>query len=259
MRLLLIAAIASATLLTVAGLVGLLAFDRAQSPEELLPDLHQLPPAAISVTEGAGVHQLAFLSAVENVGEGPLVVEGRRATRADETMSVEQSVRRSNGSSSSFPVEAELRYVSSETHAHWHFLDFERYELRRAADGKLIAADLKTGFCLGDRFDAEPRKLWTAEPGPPPHTARHLAGLRRRLRANSRGPIHRPRRGAGRPLPPGPQGQSHERPPRGRLLEQLSLGPPRPGLARRRADRHGGGLASGGNRDPRRGVEGISH
>jgi lysyl oxidase len=169
MRGLLIAGAAAAALLT----VGALAFDRAPSSEELLPDLHQLPPAAISVTEAAGVHHLTFLSAVENVGEGPLVVEGRRATRADETMSVEQRLRRSDGSSSPFRVEAELRYVSSETHAHWHFLDFERYELRQAADGKLIAPDLKTGFCLGDRFDASPREIpnepgqavWTQECG----------------------------------------------------------------------------------------------
>lgn len=171
MRRLLIAAVAAAALLIVGVLIGLLAFDREPSPEELLPDLHQLPPAAISVTE-PGAHHLVFLSAVDNVGEGPLVVEGRRATRSDETMSVEQTVRRSDGSSSSFPVEAELRYVSSETHAHWHFLDFERYELRRAADGKLVAPDLKTGFCLGDRFDSpgelpnEPgQAVWTQECG----------------------------------------------------------------------------------------------
>jgi hypothetical protein len=172
MRRLLIAGVAAAALLTVGSLVGLLAFDRAPPSEELLPDIRQLPPAAISVTDAAGVHQLAFLSAVDNVGEGPLVVEGRRANRADETMSVEQIVQRVGGSSRSFAVDAELRYVSSETHAHWHFLDFERYQLRRAADGKLIAPDLKTGFCLGDRFDShgelpnEPgQAVWTQECG----------------------------------------------------------------------------------------------
>ena len=167
MRRLLIAAVAVAAFLA----VGALALDRSDSPEELLPDLHQLPPAAISVTE-PGAHHLVFLSAVENVGEGPLVLEGRRAERADATMSVEQTVRRSDGSSNSFPVAGKLRYISSETHAHWHFLDFERYELRRADDGRLVAPDLKTGFCLGDRFDSpgdlpnEPgRAVWTQECG----------------------------------------------------------------------------------------------
>jgi hypothetical protein len=153
--------------------VGALAFERTRSPDERWPDLRQLEPAAISVTETAGGDRLVFLSAVENSGEAALVVEGRRATRADETMAVEQIVRRSDGSSSSFPVEAELRYVSSETHAHWHLLDFERYELRRAGDGKLVAPDRKSGFCLGDRFDASTREVpnepdqavWTQECG----------------------------------------------------------------------------------------------
>jgi hypothetical protein len=168
MRRLLIAGAASVVLV-----VSALALDRARSPSELLPDLRQVKPAAISVTEARGRHRLVFLSAVENVGEGALVVEGRRATRGRETMSVEQIVRRVHGSTSSFPVEAELRYVSSETHAHWHLLGFERYELRRAADGRLVAPDRKTGFCLGDRFDSSPselpneplRAVWTKECG----------------------------------------------------------------------------------------------
>lgn len=168
MRRLLIAGVAAAALLA----VGALAFDRSDSPDQLLPDLRQLEPAAISVTETAGRHRLTFLSAVENVGKGALLVEGRRASPEDETMSVEQIVRRVDGSSGSFPVEAELRYISSETHAHWHLLGFERYELRRAADGELVAPDRKTGFCLGDRFDSprelpnEPRQaVWTQECG----------------------------------------------------------------------------------------------
>jgi hypothetical protein len=168
MRLLVVAGAATAALAAAAiGCGG------DPAPQELLPDLKQLEPAAISVTEVGSGHRLAFLSAVENVGAGALVVEGRRSTRAVETMSVEQLVRHVDGSSSSFPVEAELRYVISETHAHWHFLDFERYELRRAADGRLVAPDLKTGFCLGDRFDASPRRVsneparpvWTQECG----------------------------------------------------------------------------------------------
>jgi hypothetical protein len=169
MRGLLIAGVALAALLA----VGAFAFERTRPPDELLPDLRQLEPGAISVTEMGSGHRLVFLSAVENVGEGALVVGGRRSTRADETMSVEQIVRSVDGSSSSFPIQAELRYVTSETHAHWHFLDFERYELRRAADGRLVAPDLKTGFCLGDRFDASPRRVsnepdrpvWTQECG----------------------------------------------------------------------------------------------
>ena len=33
-------------------------------------------------------------------------------------------------------------------HAHWHFVPFEQYELRRL-DGSLVARDHKVGFCIG--------------------------------------------------------------------------------------------------------------
>jgi len=143
------------------------------APQELLPDLKQLEPAAVAVTEADGQYRLIFLSAVENVGEAAIVIEGRRGSRAEAAMAVGQIVRLADGSTRSFPIQAELRYVLSETHEHWHLLDFERYELRRAADGGLVTRDRKTGFCLGDRYNASPSKLpnepsravWTRECG----------------------------------------------------------------------------------------------
>ena len=62
------------------------------------------------------------------------------------------------------PVTAKLRYVRSADHEHWHMLDFMRYELRRA-NGKLVAPDRKTGFCLGDRYEIQ-LQLGRAEPEP---------------------------------------------------------------------------------------------
>jgi Lysyl oxidase len=158
---------AAALILGAAGCGG------GAEPRELLPDLRQLPPEAVSVTEADGEHRLTFLSAVENVGEGAIVLEGRRPSLAEAAMTVEQVVRRVDGSTRSRHVNAELRYVAAETHEHWHLLAFERYELRRASDGGLVAPDRKTGFCLGDRFDSGPRKLpnepaqavWTRECG----------------------------------------------------------------------------------------------
>jgi hypothetical protein len=67
-----------------------------------------------------------------------------------------------------------MRYVEAETHTHWHILGFERYELRSADGAQLVGPDEKTGFCLGDRYDAsmkrrvenEPdRAFWTEECG----------------------------------------------------------------------------------------------
>jgi hypothetical protein len=142
---------------------GALVLSRGDEPEEILPDLRQLPPQAISVIEVEGEHRLVFLSAVDNVGQAAIVIEGARESRAEAAMAVEQVVTRSDGSTRSYPVDAELLYVASETHEHWHLLGFERYALHRAGDGELVARDRKTGFCLGDRFDSSPGRL----PGEP--------------------------------------------------------------------------------------------
>jgi hypothetical protein len=168
MPLVVIAGAAAAAL--AAGATGC---SRDAAPEELLPDLKQLEPAAVAVMDEEGRHRLIFQSAVDNVGEGAIMIEGRRGSRVEAAMAVDQIVRLVDGSTRSFPVQAELRYVVSETHEHWHLLDFERYELRRATDGRLATRDRKTGFCLGDRYDSSPSKLpneppqavWTRECG----------------------------------------------------------------------------------------------
>jgi hypothetical protein len=45
-----------------------------------------------------------------------------------------------------------LRYVYASTHEHFHYLSFDRYELRRASDNRRVSHDRKSGFCLGDRY-----------------------------------------------------------------------------------------------------------
>ena len=141
--------------------------------DELLPDLDQVAPAALSVVEKHGRERLVFLSSVENVGAGPLLVSGRRESASEPEMRATQLVRRSDGSTEAFPLHARLRFVVSETHRHWHLLDFERYELRNQV-GQTLGRDHKTGFCLGDRYNAdastrlpgEPaRAVWTQECG----------------------------------------------------------------------------------------------
>jgi Lysyl oxidase len=122
-----------------------------------LPDLDQAPPQGISVVARHGRLELVFGSAVDNVGPGELVVVGRREGK---TMRTWQVV---GGRRYSLPVR--LRYVRSETHAHWHFPGFERYELRRP-DGTFVGRDRKTGFCLRDAYEARAlnrRPVWTGE------------------------------------------------------------------------------------------------
>jgi hypothetical protein len=164
--------IAKATVALAALLLAACGGRQGSSPSELLPDLDQAPPTAISVVERDGRERLVFLSAVENVGAGPLVVSGLRDASQRE-MSATQLVRRSDGSTATLPLRARLRFVVSETHRHWHLLGFETYELR-TVDGQTLGRDQKTGFCLGDRYDAsmstrlpgEPaRAFWTQECG----------------------------------------------------------------------------------------------
>ena len=142
--------------LLVAALLAPLAFAGREGAEEALPDLDQVVPSKLRVRERDGRWVLGFASAVDNVGRRALVVEGRR-DGGERSMRVWQLV-----GARRYPVAGTLRYVVSAGHAHWHLLDFERYELRRP-DGGRVRRDAKTGFCLTDSFDAGPLTL----PGEP--------------------------------------------------------------------------------------------
>ena len=160
--------LAALVVLLVAGCGG-----PSRSATELLPDLVQSPPRALEVYQAGNTWRLTFLSAVENDGGGPMLLVGTRPDESTPAMSVKQLVRSSDGTTSTYPVDGEIRFVQSETHRHWHFLDFERYDIL-AADGETLGRDEKTGFCLGDRYNAsrsvqirgEPEQpVWTQECG----------------------------------------------------------------------------------------------
>jgi hypothetical protein len=124
---------------------------------DVLPDLVQERPSDITITQVRGRSLLGFRSAVHNAGDGPLVVMARRANRASRDMVAVQRIQQANGSSREVGGVGFLRFVRSPDHSHWHFLPFERYELRREGSGVRLVRDRKTGFCLGDRYRAEPR------------------------------------------------------------------------------------------------------
>jgi Lysyl oxidase len=122
---------------------------------ELLPDLRQEPPAGLVVTRAGTRFRLGFDSAATNVGGGPLTIVGSRPNRWTATMEASQVIPLEDGGTRHQRSVGVLRYVTSPDHSHWHLVPFMKYELRRATDLARAARDRKTGFCLGDRYDAE--------------------------------------------------------------------------------------------------------
>ena len=90
---------------------------------------------------------------MHNYGDGPLRIEGSRASRAERFMVADQVIDHSDGTRSRVPRVGRMQYVDSVTHRHWHYVKFDTYSLRRV-DGSLARPDRKTGFCLGDRLDS---------------------------------------------------------------------------------------------------------
>lgn len=123
---------------------------------ELRPDLDQRPPSELSVLTvergGRPHHLLGFKSATLNLGEGPVSIVASRRSRRAPTMQASQRVRLAGGGARTYPRVGFLRYTSSPSHSHWHLMDFQRYELRRAGDHSLVLRDRKSGFCLTDRW-----------------------------------------------------------------------------------------------------------
>src|SRR3954469_6523558 len=152
----LIAMVVSAAALVIAGRAI-----SAPTGAAKLPDLIQVTPTNLVITRsGSGArapYLLGFRSAVSNVGDGPLIIEGHRPGQETGTMVADQVVEHDGAPQEVLPGVGELRYVVAPDHRHWHYLGFDRYELRRA--GKVVAAvrDQKTGFCLGDRYAAPQR------------------------------------------------------------------------------------------------------
>ena len=150
-----------------------------------LPDLDQELPWDLQVTSTgpstAREYRLGFASAVRNIGDGPLIVSGRRERAAIPTMTADQLIEGADAPMAVVEGVGRLRYVQSRDHEHWHLLDFERYELRRAGGGTRRVTDRKTGFCLGDRYRTRGRAL-PAQPPAPRYTSRCGLGATGRLR-----------------------------------------------------------------------------
>ncbi|WP_439659418.1 lysyl oxidase family protein [Lentzea sp. HUAS TT2] len=160
---------------------------QAQADERpLLPDLRQAPvgctggyggdpslcrdwdvcmvtnaksPNGDCVTSGAiQAVRLRFTTAEDNVGEGPLLLYGRRPDRSSTDMEVRQAFQTGWGGAipgsyddAERATATSMYYEPARMHMHWHLMGFARMQLLTPG-GETVVADRKNGFCLGDRY-----------------------------------------------------------------------------------------------------------
>ena len=98
-----------------------------------------------------GGFALGFTSAVDNLGAGPLRISGWRSPGRG-TMRADQVIELRRGGTRTVRGVGTLLYQLHLPHRHWHFQEFENYELRRASDHAIVGRDRKSGFCLVDRY-----------------------------------------------------------------------------------------------------------
>ncbi len=131
----------------------------APAPGEVLPDLDQRTPVGLTVILAQGRYRLGFDSSTENIGRGPLVIHGVRAS-GQRAMQAHQLIeRRGGGGVRAVRNVGFLHYELHEPHFHWHLQDFVRYELSALSSGDVVARDRKTGFCLIDRYGRSSRNI----------------------------------------------------------------------------------------------------
>jgi hypothetical protein len=133
-----------------------------------LPDLVEIMPPRVGIATRFSARRgtrtlLTFETRVENYGTGPLIVRAARPTPGSATMSAWQTVTRSDGRRERVGDVGDLRFVRGGGHSHWHLMGFHRFELRTVA-GASLRRDRKTGFCLGDRYDATRGSPMPGEP-----------------------------------------------------------------------------------------------
>src|SRR3954454_9819212 len=128
------------------------ATSHAQAPEtrDLLPDVQAAVPDHIVMSVFKQRVVLGFNSAVLDVGEGPLEVEGARTSSSQPGMRARQIVTRSDGTKYSARDVGSLRYVREPRHRYWHLDDVMGYELRTADTFDLVLRGSRRGYCLRD-------------------------------------------------------------------------------------------------------------
>jgi hypothetical protein len=166
----LLPALLVAALLAAGAALVVTSADAGSAGAPRLPDLDQEAPSELDVVRAGSPDQpeyrLGFRSAVRNVGDGPLIIDGHRPDLDRDTMVADQVVEHDGGPREQVRGVGSLQYVVSPDHRHWHLLRFERYELRRSGSAVALVEDRKTGFCLGDRYTATGPRRANRAPDP---------------------------------------------------------------------------------------------
>jgi hypothetical protein len=123
----------------------------------LLPDLVTSVPAEVYVQYSlAGVKELRFSTLVENIGPGPLQIQGELNERETEAAATQVITTEHGNQEARFAGDLEL----DEAHGHWHLEKFALFELWPYQPGQTTPATLAGGskitFCLMDQFPVEP-------------------------------------------------------------------------------------------------------
>jgi hypothetical protein len=129
----------------------------------LLPDLDQDVPTNVSTRAVGDGYALGFDSSVYNHGPGPLRLRATRPKGSD-AMVADQMIRDAEGEwASSLANVGRVQYVDAFGHEHWHYMQFQRYELYSTAEAGVQVGDRKQGFCLAGLY--APRRCALGERG----------------------------------------------------------------------------------------------
>jgi lysyl oxidase len=119
-------------------------------PTLLKPDLIELPMTHVRIIQQFRHRILTFSTAIGNVGAGPLILHGHTIqTDSGPLTQATQEILRSDGTSCTHVAGD---FVFHPSHHHFHFEDFEDYQLRKddPFTGEIVARSAKVSFCLID-------------------------------------------------------------------------------------------------------------
>ena len=132
----------------------------------LLPNLVTRPIVDVHIEKGVDTKLMRFSTIVGNRGPGPAELFPDVPDTSDcdgdgdpdnDRIASQRSFKDSNGNGTfergidvGFSTKEIGCFIFHPQHHHWHFEEFERYELRRIKSGKVLASSEKVSFCLLD-------------------------------------------------------------------------------------------------------------